>query len=335
MLKILITGGSGFIGSTLVKLAISLGHKVINLDALTYAGTSNNLLKLVDNPNYFFEHKDIVDLKSLEECFKEHKPDAVIHLAAESHVDRSIEDPSVFINTNIIGTFNLLEVSRRYWKKRSRDKEFRFLHVSTDEVFGSLVEDKKKFTESSPYAPNSPYSSSKAASDHLVRAWFKTYDLPVLTTNCSNNYGPYQHPEKLIPSTIIKALSGEKIPVYGKGQNIRDWLYVEDHVKALMQVLTKGKLGRMYNIGGNNEVRNIDLVKKICNLLEKESSSYEYNELIEFVDDRPGHDRRYAIDSTRIMTEIGWQTEVDLEKGLKKTIDWYISNKDWWVNNQL
>ena len=334
MLKILITGGSGFIGSALAKLAISLGHKVINLDALTYAGSSKNLLNLEDNPNYFFEHKDIVDLNSLEECFKEHMPDAVMHLAAESHVDRSIEDPAVFINTNIIGTFNLLEVSRNHWEKRSRDKEFRFLHVSTDEVFGSLVENEKKFIESSPYAPNSPYSSSKAASDHLVRAWFKTYDLPVLTTNCSNNYGPYQNTEKLIPSTIIKALSGEKIPVYGKGQNIRDWLYVEDHVKALMQVLTKGKLGRMYNIGGNNEVRNIDLVKKICNLLKKESSSYEYSELIEFVDDRPGHDRRYAIDSTRIMTEIGWQPEVDLEKGLKKTIDWYISNKDWWVNNQ-
>lgn len=334
MSKILITGGSGFIGSALVKLAISLGHKVINLDALTYAGISNNLLDIEDNPNYFFEHRNIVDLNSLEECFKEHMPDAVMHLAAESHVDRSIEDPSVFIKTNIVGTFNLLEVSKNYWEERSRDKKFRFVHVSTDEVFGSLRENKKKFTESSPYAPNSPYSSSKAASDHLVRAWFRTYDLPVITTNCSNNYGPYQHPEKLVPSTIIKALSGQKIPIYGKGKNIRDWLYVEDHVRALIEVLVEGELGAMYNIGGNNEVRNIDLVKKICNLLKEKKPSDDYNELIEFVDDRPGHDRRYAIDSTRIKNKIGWQPKVNLEEGLKKTIDWYVSNKDWWVSNQ-
>ena len=246
MLKILVTGGSGFIGSALVRFAISLGHKVINIDSLTYASNSRNLLSIENDPNYSFEKVDIRNLEEIETCFKKNNPEVVVHLAAESHVDRSIEDPSNFITTNIVGTYNLLETSRKYWESNLRDKNFRFLHISTDEVYGSLEDSRKKFNEASQYAPNSPYSSSKAASDHLVRAWHKTYGLPVLITNCSNNFGPYQHPEKLIPSTIIKALSGEKIPIYGKGENIRDWLYVEDHVRALMEVLRKGEIGRVY-----------------------------------------------------------------------------------------
>jgi dTDP-glucose 4,6-dehydratase len=329
-MKLLVTGGAGFIGSAVVRLAISRGHSVVNLDALTYAACLDNVAKVAENPRYAFEHADIRDRAALDRIFASHAPDAVMHLAAESHVDRSIDGPGDFIETNITGTYHLLEAARSYWETKSRPESFRFHHISTDEVFGSLGET-GQFTEDTPYAPNSPYSASKAASDHLVRAWSETYGLPVVMTNCSNNYGPYHFPEKLIPVVILRALAGDPIPVYGKGENVRDWLYVEDHADALLTVLECGVLGRSYNIGGENEARNIDIVKTICEILdEKRPRNTPYAEQISFVTDRPGHDLRYAIDPTRIATELGWRPSVTLQEGLALTVQWYLDNEDWW-----
>ncbi|UYQ72598.1 dTDP-glucose 4,6-dehydratase [Pelagibacterium flavum] len=329
-MKLLVTGGAGFIGSAVARLAVKRGYEVVNLDALTYAACLDNVSSVADNPLYHFENADIRDREALNRIFAIHRPDAVMHLAAESHVDRSIDNPSNFIETNVNGTFNLLEAARHYWQDRSRPEDFRFHHVSTDEVYGSL-EMEGKFTENTPYSPNSPYSATKAASDHLVRAWGATYDLPVLITNCSNNYGPYHFPEKLIPVAIIKALAGEPIPVYGTGQNVRDWLFVEDHADALLTVLRKGETGRTYNIGGNNEVRNIDIVHSICALLdERRPKATSYSSQIAFVADRPGHDARYAIDCERIGSELGWRPSVTLEQGLARTVDWYLDNEIWW-----
>ena len=329
-MKLLVTGGAGFIGSAVVRLAIARGHEVINLDALTYAACLDNLSAVADNPLYHFEQADIRDRTALDRIFETHAPDAVMHLAAESHVDRSIDGPSDFIDTNITGTFHMLEAARAFWVKQGRPAGFRFHHISTDEVFGTLGET-GQFTEETPYAPNSPYSASKAASDHLVRAWAETYGLPVVLSNCSNNYGPYHFPEKLIPVVILNALAGKPIPVYGKGENVRDWLYVEDHADALLTVLQKGETGRSYNIGGENEARNIDLVQMICTLLdEMRPAKKPYAEQITFVTDRPGHDARYAIDPARISSELGWRPSVTLEQGLEKTVRWYLDNEDWW-----
>ncbi|SFS19560.1 dTDP-glucose 4,6-dehydratase [Yoonia litorea] len=329
-MKILITGGAGFIGSAVVRLAISQGHQVVNLDALTYAACLENVATVADNPNYTFVHADICDRDALESTFSEHKPNAVMHLAAESHVDRSIDGPGAFIRTNVTGTYTLLEAARSYWTKQGKPDGFRFHHISTDEVYGSLGAD-GAFTENTPYAPNSPYSASKAASDHLVRAWAETYGLPTLITNCSNNYGPFHFPEKLIPVVILNALSGKDIPIYGAGENVRDWLYVEDHADALLTVLAHGRIGRTYNIGGENEARNIDLVRMICTILDRlRPNKTPYAEQITFVKDRPGHDLRYAIDPTRIRTELGWRPSVTLEEGLEKTVQWYLDNPDWW-----
>ena len=398
-MKILVTGGSGFIGSNLVRLLIEeKGCKVINLDKLTYAGNAESLADLEGNPNYTIEQVDLCDAAALHAVFTKHKPDTVMHLAAESHVDRSIDGPGEFIQTNIVGTFNLLQASLAYWKSlpdaevRSQEAEgseqesstlnkqpptinsarraaFRFLHVSTDEVYGSLEPDASGFSETTPYDPHSPYSASKAASDHLARSWADTYGLPVLVTNCSNNYGPYQFPEKLIPVVILKCLRGEPIPVYGKGENIRDWLYVTDHAEALYTVVTKGRVGETYNIGGNNERTNLDLIKKLCAILEQEirgkveepelswnlatltpsrasnagsepsdlatfklSHSKPFQDLITFVTDRPGHDMRYAIDPTKIRDEFGWEPQEDFESGFRKTVQWYLNNRSWWEN---
>jgi len=329
-MKLLVTGGAGFIGSAVVRLAVARGHAVVNLDALTYAACPDNVASVADSPLYSFEHADIRDRAALDRIFCDHKPDAVMHLAAESHVDRSIDGPGEFIETNITGTYNMLEAARSYWEGQEKPQGFRFHHISTDEVYGSLGET-GQFTETTPYAPNSPYSASKAASDHLVRAWAETYGLPVVMTNCSNNYGPYHFPEKLIPVVILTALSGAPIPVYGAGENVRDWLYVEDHADALLTVLEKGQLGRSYNIGGENEARNIDIVRIICAILdEKRPGSKPYAEQITFVTDRPGHDARYAIDPTRIATELGWRPSVTLAEGLEKTVQWYLDNEDWW-----
>jgi dTDP-glucose 4,6-dehydratase len=329
-MKLLVTGGAGFIGSAVVRLAVARGHGVINLDALTYAACLANVAGVADSPLYAFEHADIRDRAALERVFFEHRPDAVMHLAAESHVDRSIDGPADFISTNVTGTFNLLEVALAYWVGEGRPEGFRFHHVSTDEVYGSLGAS-GKFTEATPYAPNSPYSASKAAADHLVRAWRETYGLPTLITNCSNNYGPYHFPEKLIPVVILKALAGEPIPVYGRGENVRDWLYVEDHADALLTVLARGAIGRTYNIGGENEARNIDLVETICAILdEKQPAARPYREQIAFVADRPGHDLRYAIDPARIRDELGWCPSVTLREGLERTVQWYLDNEDWW-----
>ncbi len=329
-MKLLVTGGAGFIGSAVVRLAVSRGHGVVNVDALTYAACLDNVASVADSPLYAFEHADIRDGKALERIFAAHRPDAVMHLAAESHVDRSIDGPAAFIETNVAGTCALLEAARRYWHEAGRPQDFRFHHISTDEVYGSLGPD-GKFTEDTPYSPNSPYSASKAASDHLVRAWGETYGLPVLVTNCSNNYGPYHFPEKLIPVVILNALAGKPIPVYGKGENVRDWLFVEDHADALLTVLQKGRAGRTYNIGGENEARNIDIVRGICALLdEKRPKAQSYAEQIAFVTDRPGHDARYAIDPERIRTELGWRPSVTLEQGLARTVDWYLDNEAWW-----
>ncbi|MDP5360400.1 MAG: dTDP-glucose 4,6-dehydratase, partial [Paracoccaceae bacterium] len=302
-MKLLVTGGAGFIGSAVVRRAIAQGHSVVNLDALTYAACLDNVAEVAGNPAYTFEHANICDRAALDRIFAQHKPDAVMHLAAESHVDRSIDGPGTFIETNITGTFCLLEAARSYWQTQGKPDGFRFHHISTDEVFGSLGST-GKFTEDTPYDPRSPYSASKAASDHLVRAWGETYGLPVLLTNCSNNYGPYHFPEKLVPVVILRALAGEKIPVYGKGENVRDWLFVEDHADALLTVLQKGAVGRSYNIGGENEARNIDLVKMICAILdEKRPKDTPYAAQISFVADRPGHDLRYAIDPSRMVKE--------------------------------
>ncbi|WP_045388445.1 dTDP-glucose 4,6-dehydratase [Falsirhodobacter sp. alg1] len=329
-MKLLITGGAGFIGSAVVRQAIRDGHAVVNLDALTYAACLENVAEAAKSPNYAFEKADIRDRAALDRIFAEHKPDAVMHLAAESHVDRSIDSPGDFIQTNVIGTFNMLEAARAFWQAQGKPAAFRFHHISTDEVFGTLGET-GQFTEETPYAPNSPYSASKAGSDHLVRAWAETYGLPIVMTNCSNNYGPYHFPEKLVPVVILKALAGEPIPVYGKGENIRDWLYVEDHADALLTVLQKGELGRSYNIGGENEARNIDLVRTICTILdEKRPKNAAYADQITFVTDRPGHDMRYAIDPERIRTELGWRPSVTLEQGLEKTVQWYLDNEAWW-----
>ena len=331
-MKILVTGGSGFIGSAVVRLAISRGHSVVNVDALTYAASLESISDVLTNPNYYFENNDIRDGSALDRIFINHKPDAVIHLAAESHVDRSIDSPSEFIHTNINGTFNMLEAARRFWRTCTKPKNFRFLHVSTDEVFGSLpVASSALFSESTPYAPRSPYSASKASSDHLVRAWYETYGLPILLTNCSNNYGPYQFPEKLVPVIILNSLLERSLPIYGDGNNVRDWLYVEDHADAILLVLENGVIGRSYNIGGKNERSNVEVVRTICSILDrlKPRSKGSYTELIAFVKDRPGHDERYAIDPSRIEEELGWKPTVTFAQGLEKTVQWYIDNKDW------
>ncbi|PWR01971.1 dTDP-glucose 4,6-dehydratase [Meridianimarinicoccus roseus] len=329
-MKILVTGGAGFIGSAVVRLAVARGHEVVNLDALTYAACLDNVAPVADSPLYAFEKADIRDGAALARIFAQHRPDKVMHLAAESHVDRSIDGPGAFIETNVNGTYEMLNAARAYWVEAGRPDTFRFHHISTDEVYGTLGAT-GQFTEDTPYAPNSPYSASKAASDHLVRAWGETYGLPFVLTNCSNNYGPYHFPEKLIPVVILKALAGEPIPVYGKGENVRDWLYVEDHADALLCVLENGRTGRTYNIGGENEAKNIDIVGKICTILDaKRPKNTAYCEQISFVTDRPGHDLRYAIDPTRIRTELGWRPSVTLDEGLEKTVQWYLDNEDWW-----
>ena len=329
-MKILVTGGAGFIGSAVVRLAVARGHAVVNLDCLTYAACLENVKSVSDNALYAFEQADIRDRASLDRIFAQHAPDAVMHLAAESHVDRSIDGPAAFIDTNVTGTFNLLESARAWWSAQGKPAAFRFHHISTDEVFGSLGAS-GLFTEDTPYDPRSPYSASKAASDHLVRAWGETYGLPVVLTNCSNNYGPYHFPEKLIPVVILNALAGKPIPVYGAGENVRDWLYVEDHAEALLLVLTRGAVGRSYNIGGGNERRNIDLVRSICAILDaKRPKATPYADQICFVTDRPGHDARYAIDARRIRDELGWRASVSVEEGLNRTVQWYLDNADWW-----
>lgn len=334
---ILVTGGAGFIGSAVVRhLIATTTSSVVNVDALTYAGNFDSIAAAVGSPRHVFERVDIRDAAAVRRLFATHRPRAVLHLAAESHVDRSIDGPAVFIETNITGTFNLLQAAREYWGGLApEDRErFRFLHVSTDEVYGDLGDTESTyFTETTPYAPSSPYSASKAASDHLARAWHRTYGLPVLVTNCSNNYGPYQFPEKFIPQVILSALEGKAIPVYGDGRNIRDWLYVEDHVRALLTVLAAGRVGETYNIGGRCERRNIDVVHQICGLLDElrpRPDGESYTTQIAFVPDRPGHDRRYAIDITKIESELGWQPGETFETGLRKTITWYLANEEWW-----
>lgn len=329
-MRLLVTGGAGFIGSAVIRAAIPRGHSVLNVDVLTYAADLRNVAEVAEDPKYAFEKIDIRDRNGMKEVFARYSPDAVLHLAAESHVDRSIDGPGAFIDTNVNGTYTLLEAARSYWEATGRPSTFRFHHVSTDEVFGSLGET-GLFREDTPYAPRSPYSASKASSDHLVMAWHETFGLPVLLTNCSNNYGPYQFPEKLIPVVILNALHGRPIPVYGAGSNVRDWLFVEDHADALLHVLEKGMPGRSYNIGGENEARNIDLVHTICSLLdERRPGAAPHSQLITFVQDRPGHDQRYAIDPTRIRTELGWSPFVDLTEGLARTVDWFLEREDWW-----
>lgn len=341
-MKILVTGGAGFIGSNLVRLLLSRGHKVLNLDKLTYAGNPSSLRDVEEHPAYQFLQADICDAQSMQAAFADFRPEAVMHLAAESHVDRSIDGPMEFVQTNVVGTVNLLQIATNYWRGASCH-DFRFLHVSTDEVYGSLG-DTGAFQETTSYDPHSPYSASKASSDHFARAWQDTYGLPVLVTNCSNNYGPYQFPEKLIPVVILKALRGEAIPVYGKGENIRDWLYVEDHAEALLTVLEKGRVGETYNIGGNNELKNIDLVKLLCSILDQVLAENPQllpklptatprppasESLITFVEDRPGHDLRYAIDASKIKEELGWEPRQDPQSGFRKTVEWYLENHQW------
>lgn len=331
-MKILVTGGCGFIGSAVVRRAIADGLSVVNLDKMTYAANAANIAEVADSPNYAFEKACVTDAAALKRIFTDHRPDCVMHLAAESHVDRSIDGPGDFMHTNVMGTFTLLEAARFYWTELddANKSAFRFHHISTDEVYGTLGAE-GFFTEETPYAPTSPYSASKASSDHLVRAWGETYKLPIVVTNCSNNYGPYHFPEKLIPVVILKALAGQSIPVYGKGDNVRDWLFVEDHAVALLAVLQKGRLGETYNIGGNNEAQNIEIVRTICSILdEKDPDSAPHDQLITFVTDRPGHDFRYAIDASKIMAELGWKPSVTLEEGLRKTVDWYLENRPWW-----
>jgi dTDP-glucose 4,6-dehydratase len=332
-MKILVTGGAGFIGSAVVRLAVARGHHVVNLDALTYAACLSNVASVADSPLYAFEQADIRDRAALDRVFSTHKPDIVMHLAAESHVDRSIDGPADFIETNITGTFNMLEAARTYWVAQGRPDGFRFHHISTDEVFGSLPADKSvMFTEDTAYDPRSPYSASKASSDHLVRAWGETYGLPVVLSNCSNNYGPYHFPEKLIPVVILNALADKPLPIYGDGSNIRDWLYVEDHADALLLVAQQGEIGRSYNIGGENERTNLQLVQTICAILDRlrPREAKSYTDLITFVTDRPGHDARYAIDPSRIRSELNWCPSVTVEEGLERTVRWYLENEDWW-----
>lgn len=329
-MKLLVTGGAGFIGSAVVRRAIADGHQVVNLDKLTYAGSISNVASVAQDPGYRFEQADICDRPALDRIFDTHKPDAVMHLAAESHVDRSIDGPLTFVETNVTGTVTLLEAARRYWQEAGRPAGFRFHHISTDEVFGSLGP-VGQFSETTPYDPSSPYSASKAASDHMVRAWAETYGLPVILTNCSNNYGPYHFPEKLIPVVILKAIAGLPIPVYGTGSNVRDWLYVEDHAEALLLAIQKGTPGRSYAIGGENEAQNIELVRKICAILDRvRPGGAPHAEQITFVKDRPGHDQRYAINATRIRKELGWRPSVTLDEGLEKTVRWFLENRDWW-----
>jgi dTDP-glucose 4,6-dehydratase len=332
-MKILITGGCGFIGSAVVRQAVAKGHDVVNVDALTYAANPENVAEVAESPSYAFEHADIRDRQALDRIFQAHRPDSVMHFAAESHVDRSIDGPAAFIDTNVVGTYTVLEAARAYWSglDAPRRQAFRLHHVSTDEVFGSLGPDDPAFTERTPYSPSSPYSASKAASDHLVRAWGETYRLPVLITNCSNNYGPYHFPEKLIPVVILSALAGRPIPIYGAGENVRDWLYVEDHAAALLQVLDRGQPGETYNIGGDAEASNLDLARMICRLIDaRRPEGAPHDRLITFVADRPGHDFRYAMDTTKIQTELAWRPSVTLEEGLGLTVDWFLQNESWW-----
>ncbi len=333
-MKLLVTGGAGFIGSAVVRQAIAAGHSVVNVDALTYAACLENVASVAEHANYAFEQADIRDRAALDQVFATHQPDAVMHLAAESHVDRSIDGPGDFIETNITGTYNMLEAARKYWTDQGKPEAFRFHHISTDEVYGSLPNDPSvMFTEDTAYDPRSPYSASKASSDHLVRAWSETYGLPVVLTNCSNNYGPFHFPEKLIPVVILNALTGQDLPIYGDGSNIRDWLYVEDHADALLLVVQKGELGRAYNIGGENERTNLELVKTLCAILDEKrpkAGGGSYSDQITFVTDRPGHDARYAIDPTRIRDELGWRPSVTVEEGLAKTVQWYLDNETWW-----
>lgn len=337
LMKIMITGGAGFIGSALIRyLMQETSHSVLNLDKLTYSGNLDNLSKVESDERYQFQQVDICDRKELERVFNEYKPTAVMHLAAESHVDRSIDNPEAFIETNILGTYRLLEVAKSYWGQLEGDNKqrFRFHHVSTDEVYGDLETSDDFFTEDTPYSPSSPYSASKASSDHLVRSWYRTFGFPVLISNCSNNYGPYQFPEKLIPLMILNALKGKKLPVYGQGKQIRDWLYVDDHIRALCLVLEKGNPGETYNIGGKNEKENIEVVLSICDLLEelvpiKPTGVSTYRDLITYVTDRPGHDQRYAVDANKIQRDLGWSPSETFETGLKKTVQWYLNNESW------
>ena len=339
---IMVTGGAGFIGSALVRHIIKYTqHNVVNIDKLSYSGNLQSLESIELNKDYIFEQVDICDETELSRVFKKSKPDIVMHLAAESHVDRSIDGPSEFIQTNIVGTFTLLEQSKNYWQSLEGDKKenFRFLHVSTDEVYGDLEGTSDFFSEETSYDPSSPYSASKASSDHLVRAWNRTYGLPVLITNCSNNYGPYQFPEKLIPHVILKAIEGKNLPIYGDGKQIRDWLYVDDHVRALIAVALNGNIGETYNIGGNNEIQNIEVVKKICNILDelitnKIRGIASFSELITYVKDRPGHDVRYAINANKIKRNLGWEPIENFESGILKTVKWYLNNLKWSDNIQ-
>lgn len=333
-MKIIITGGAGFIGSAVVRQYIQqTEHEIINLDALTYAGNLESLAEIARDVRYSFEHVNIQDKQAVTRIFQQYQPDAIMHLAAESHVDRSIDGPGEFIMTNVVGTYNLLEVARNYWNEldNERKKAFRLHHVSTDEVYGDLGET-GLFTEQTAYEPSSPYSASKASSDHLVRAWHRTYGLPVVVTNCSNNYGPYHFPEKLIPLVTLNAMAGKPLPVYGKGDQIRDWLYVDDHARALRRVLEKGRVGETYNIGGHNEKTNLEVVKTICALLDEllpDSNNRPHAELITYVKDRPGHDRRYAIDAAKIAKDLGWMPQETFASGIRKTVQWYLHNQTW------
>ena len=333
--NILVTGGAGFIGSAVIRYLINeTNNNVLNIDKLTYAGNLESLETVSNNPRYQFLHADICDKSAMTKAFDDFKPNIVMHLAAESHVDRSIDGPMDFIQTNIIGTYNLLEVARNYWQNLTEDKKsrFKFHHISTDEVYGDLEGTDDLFTEETSYSPSSPYSASKASSDHLVRAWYRTYGLPVVVTNCSNNYGPYHFPEKLIPLVILNALDGKPLPVYGDGKQIRDWLYVEDHARALYLVATTAKVGETYNIGGHNEKQNIDVVKTICTILDNikpRTDGQSYIQQITFVKDRPGHDLRYAIDASKINKELGWQPQETFESGIQKTVEWYLNNLEW------